>query len=56
MVFLFFAELDWRAIGLLAAGSVGGGYLGARIGRRLPPTAFRVLVVVGGVTAAVLMM
>lgn len=56
MVFLVFAELDWRAIGLLAAGSVGGGYVGARIGRRLPPTVFRVLVVAGGVTAAVLLM
>ncbi len=55
-VFLVFAELDWRAIGLLAAGSVLGGYVGARIGRRLPPTVFRVLVVVGGVTAAVLLM
>ncbi|VXC09680.1 sulfite exporter TauE/SafE family protein [Nocardioides sp. AX2bis] len=56
VVFLVFAELDWAAIGLLAAGSVGGGYVGARIGRRLPPTVFRVLVVVGGVTAAVLLM
>lgn len=56
VIFLFFAELDWRAIGLLSAGSVGGGYLGARIGRRLPPTVFRVLVVLGGVTAGVLLM
>lgn len=55
-VFLVFADLDWAAIGLLAAGSVGGGYVGARVGRRLRPTVFRVLVVLGGVTAAVLLM
>lgn len=55
-VFLVFADLDWTAIGLLAAGSVGGGYVGARVGRRLRPTVFRVLVVLGGVTAAVLLM
>ena len=55
-VFLVFADLDWTAIGLLAAGSVGGGYVGARVGRRLRPAVFRVLVVLGGVTAAVLLM
>ncbi len=53
LVFVVFADLDWTAIGVLAAGSVFGGYLGARVGRRLPPTVFRVLVVVGGVVAAV---
>src|SRR6478609_4911197 len=50
------ADLDWQAIGLLAAGSVVGGYVGARVGRRLPPTLFRVLVVVAGVVAAVLLL
>ena len=38
VIFLFVADLDWPAVGLLAAGSVVGGYVGARIGRRLPPT------------------
>ena len=55
MIFLFVAELDWRAIVLLAVGSVVGGYVGARIGRRLPPTLFRVLVVAAGITAAAAM-
>ena len=36
VIFLFLAELDWVAIGLLAGGSVVGGYVGAHIGRRLP--------------------
>ena len=52
LIFVAVADLDWRAIGLLAAGSVVGGYVGARVGRRLPPTLFRVLVVVAGVVAA----
>jgi uncharacterized protein len=56
LVFVAVADLDWRAIGLLAAGSVVGGYVGARVGRRLPPTLFRVLVVVAGITAAVLLL
>ena len=56
VIFVFVAELDWRAIVLLAAGSVVGGYVGARIGRKMPPTVFRVLVVVAGVVTAVVML
>jgi uncharacterized membrane protein YfcA len=48
VVFVFFAPLNWPVVGLIAIGSVVGGYLGAHLGRRLPPTAFRVLVVVFG--------
>jgi hypothetical protein len=55
VIFVFVADLDWRAIVLLALGSVVGGYVGARVGRRLPPTLFRVLVVMAGITAAVLL-
>jgi uncharacterized membrane protein YfcA len=56
VIFLFLAELDWVAIGLLASGSVVGGYVGAHIGRRLPAPALRTLVVIVGVTASILMM
>ena len=56
VIFLFAADLDWRAVVLLAVGSVVGGYVGARIGRKLPPTVFRVLVVAAGITAAVAML
>jgi hypothetical protein len=52
LVFVLAADLDWAAIGLLSGGSVVGGYVGARLGRRLPPALFRVLVVVAGVVAA----
>jgi uncharacterized membrane protein YfcA len=55
VIFLFLAELDWVAIGLLASGSVVGGYAGAHIGRRLPPVVFRTLIVTVGVTASILM-
>lgn len=53
VVFVLVADLDWAAIGLVAAGSLVGGYVGARVGRRLPPTLFRGLVVVAGIVAAV---
>ena len=56
VIFLFLAELDWVAIGLLAGGSVVGGYVGAHIGRRLPAPVLRTLVVIVGVTASILMM
>ena len=56
VIFLFLAELDWVAIGLLASGSVVGGYVGAHIGRRLPAPVLRTLVVIVGVTASILMM
>ena len=48
LIFVVVAPLDWTVVGLIALGSVGGGWLGAHIGRRLPPTVFRVLVVVFG--------
>jgi uncharacterized membrane protein YfcA len=51
VIFVAVAELDWRAVGVLAAGSIVGGYVGARIGRRLPPTLLRGLVVLVGVIA-----
>lgn len=47
-VFVFCAPLDWSVVGLLAMGSVFGGWVGAHVGRRLPPLAFRVLVVGSG--------
>ncbi|TWD82381.1 hypothetical protein FB561_3511 [Kribbella amoyensis] len=56
LIFVFVAELDFTAIGLLAAGSIIGGYAGAHIGRVLPPTLLRVLIVLAGITAAIAML
>lgn len=49
--FLFVADFDWVAVGLIAAGAAIGGVIGARIGRRLPPTVMRGIIVVVGLVA-----
>lgn len=49
--FLFVADFNWTAVALIATGSTLGGFLGARVGRRLPPTALRGVIVVVGVLA-----
>ena len=53
IVFILFAHVSWLAVLLIAAGSTIGGLLGAKFGRRLPPTVLRLLVVVIGIIAAV---
>lgn len=53
VVFLVGASLAWAVVGLLAAGSLVGGWAGARLARRLPAPVFRVLVVAIGVATAV---
>lgn len=49
--YIVFADPVWSVVGLIAAGSIVGGYLGARYGRRLRPGPLRALVVVIGLTA-----
>ena len=53
VVFVVEADVDWRIAGLIAAGSVVGGQVGATVGRRLPPTVLRAVIVVVGVVAIV---
>lgn len=53
IVFIVVAHIDWRAVGLLAAGSVIGGQIGATVGRRLPAVVLRGVIVVVGVAAIV---
>ena len=53
VVYVIFARPDWLAVLLIAIGSTIGGLLGARLGRRLPPLALRILIVVIGLVAAV---
>ncbi|SDP58940.1 hypothetical protein SAMN05660199_04310 [Klenkia soli] len=48
-------RIDWRAAGLVAAGSLVGGFLGGRYGRRLPSWLLRSLIVVVGVVAIVVL-
>lgn len=51
--YIAFAAPQWPIVALVAAGSVVGGYLGARFGRRLSPRMLRLLVVLIGSSAAV---
>ncbi len=53
LLFIAVAEVDWRAAGLIAAGAVVGGQIGATVGRRLSPLVLRAVIVVVGVVAAV---
>lgn len=42
-------RISWTAAGLIAAGSLVGGFLGAGIGRRLPPAVLRGVIVLLGI-------
>ncbi|MEU4982961.1 sulfite exporter TauE/SafE family protein [Streptomyces sp. NPDC021969] len=53
LFFLFAADFEWTAVGLLAVGSGLGGYVGAKVGRHFSPTVLRILVVTVGTVALV---
>jgi uncharacterized protein len=53
VVFVLATHIDWGAAGLIAAGSILGGQLGARIGRKLPPWGLRVIIICVGAAALV---
>ena len=53
VLFIVVADVDWAAAGLVAAGAVVGGLLGARVARRLAPAVLRAVVVLIGIIAVV---
>lgn len=53
LVFVFAADVDWAVVGLLAGGSIVGGLIGSRFGRRLRPIWLRAAIVVVGTVAIV---
>ena len=53
MIFVFAAHVAWGAAALIAVGSILGGVLGSRYGRRLPPVALRAIIVAVGIVAIV---
>jgi uncharacterized protein len=53
VIFVLVAHVAWGAVALIAVGSVIGGQIGARVGRRLPDAALRAIVVVVGCVAIV---
>ncbi|MFD4403559.1 sulfite exporter TauE/SafE family protein [Nocardia sp. NPDC058499] len=52
-VFIAVADIDWRVVALIAAGSIIGGQIGARVGRRLSPNVLRAVIVVVGTIAVI---
>ena len=53
IIFICVAHVAWGAAALIAAGSLLGGVLGARVGRRLPPAVLRAVIVAVGIFAIV---
>ena len=53
VLFVIFADVDWRIVALIASGAVVGGLIGASVGRRLPASVLRTVIVVVGVVALV---
>jgi uncharacterized membrane protein YfcA len=44
-------RIDWTVAALIAIGAFAGGYVGSRVGRRLPPNGLRAVILVIGVVA-----
>ncbi|MGI8714459.1 MAG: sulfite exporter TauE/SafE family protein [Solirubrobacteraceae bacterium] len=53
VVFVFAAHVAWAPAGLIAGGSLLGGVLGARVGRRLSLPVLRAVIVIVGIVAIV---
>ncbi|KIA61435.1 sulfite exporter TauE/SafE family protein [Nocardia vulneris] len=53
LIFIVIADVNWQAVGLIALGSIIGGQLGAKMGRRMPPNVLRAVIVVVGTIAVV---
>ncbi|MBN6055860.1 sulfite exporter TauE/SafE family protein [Nonomuraea sp. RK-328] len=53
VLFFFIADVDWWAVLAVALGAMVGGFLGARIGRRIPAPVLRGIIVVVGIVAII---
>jgi uncharacterized membrane protein YfcA len=53
VVFVLVSQVNWPVAIAIAVGSVLGAQLGGRVGRKLPPTVYRVIIVAVGVVAIV---
>ena len=51
IVYILVTDVDWMIVAAIAVGSVIGGQIGARYGRRLNPIALRAVIVVVGIVA-----
>ena len=50
------AEVDWLLVAVIAVGAVIGGFLGAAVGRKLPPLVLRGVIVLVGLVAVTVML
>ena len=48
IIFVIFAHVAWIVVALIATGTAIGGLIGAKIGRKLPPLALRIIIVIIG--------
>ncbi|MFF5209965.1 sulfite exporter TauE/SafE family protein [Streptosporangium sp. NPDC000396] len=53
VLFIAIAKVDWRAVALVALGATVGGFLGAKVGRKLPAPVLRTFIVCVGLLAIV---
>jgi hypothetical protein len=54
--FMFAADVAWTAVGIIAAGSILGGIVGSRYGRRVPAGPLRLLIAAIGIGVAVVLL
>ncbi|GAA2880662.1 sulfite exporter TauE/SafE family protein [Streptosporangium fragile] len=52
-LFIVIAEIDWLAVLMVALGAAIGGFLGAKVGRKLPAPVLRAFIVCVGVAAII---
>lgn len=53
IAFIVATPIAWDAALLIAPGSIIGGWVGVHIGRRLPPTVYRAIIIIVGIAAFV---
>jgi uncharacterized membrane protein YfcA len=53
VAFALFGQIDWAAVGVLAPATLVGGYVGARLARRLPSPVLRAIIVTFGTVVGV---
>lgn len=53
MIFAVTTAVAWDVVLLLAIGSLIGGQTGAKLGRRIPPTPLRVIIVAVGLLVVI---
>jgi hypothetical protein len=56
LLFICVTHIAWEAALLIAAGSIVGGQIGGVLGRRVPAPLLRVVIIIVGLTAAVVLL